>query len=118
MITPHPGEAARLLGISTQAVQADRPAAARALADKFDAVCVLKGTGSLIADVDGRLALVQLTTFSSRPAYMTERSIAITSQVISMRSFLAYNGRYEYNATTISWSFAARMASTPPDEPA
>ncbi|QXG48197.1 NAD(P)H-hydrate dehydratase [Pseudomonas viridiflava] len=57
VITPHPGEAARLLGISTQEVQNDRAAAAHALARKFNAVCVLKGSGSLIADVDGRLAL-------------------------------------------------------------
>jgi NAD(P)H-hydrate epimerase len=57
VITPHPGEAARLLGISTQQVQADRPAAARALAGKFNAVCVLKGAGSLIADADGHLAV-------------------------------------------------------------
>jgi NAD(P)H-hydrate epimerase len=57
VITPHPGEAARLLGIGTRDIQADRPAAARALAHKFEAVCVLKGTGSLIADVDGRLAV-------------------------------------------------------------
>ena len=57
VITPHPGEAARLLGISTQQVQADRPAAARALAKKYNAVCVLKGSGSLIANTDGELAL-------------------------------------------------------------
>jgi len=57
VITPHPGEAARLLGISTQEVQNDRAAAAHALARIFNAVCVLKGSGSLIADVDGRLAL-------------------------------------------------------------
>ncbi|WP_296259074.1 MULTISPECIES: NAD(P)H-hydrate dehydratase [unclassified Pseudomonas] len=57
VITPHPGEAARLLGISTKEVQADRPAAARALAKKFNAVCVLKGSGSLIADPAGELAL-------------------------------------------------------------
>ncbi|MEE4624095.1 NAD(P)H-hydrate dehydratase [Pseudomonas alliivorans] len=57
VITPHPGEAARLLGISTQEVQSDRAAAAHALARKFNTVCVLKGSGSLIADVDGRLAL-------------------------------------------------------------
>ncbi|WP_249582882.1 NAD(P)H-hydrate dehydratase [Pseudomonas viridiflava] len=57
VITPHPGEAARLLGISTQEVQNDRAAAAHALARKFNAVCVLKGSGSLIADVDGQLAL-------------------------------------------------------------
>lgn len=57
VITPHPGEAARLLGISTKEVQADRPAAARALAKKFDAVCVLKGSGSLVATPTGELAL-------------------------------------------------------------
>jgi len=57
VITPHPGEAARLLGISTKEVQADRAAAAHALARKFNAVCVLKGSGSLVSDPDGRLAL-------------------------------------------------------------
>ncbi|WP_268799307.1 NAD(P)H-hydrate dehydratase [Pseudomonas huanghezhanensis] len=57
VITPHPGEAARLLGISTKDIQADRPSAARALARKFNAVCVLKGTGSLVVNPDGDLAL-------------------------------------------------------------
>ena len=57
VITPHPGEAARLLGISTSRVQGDRPAAARALVKKYSVACVLKGAGSLIADVDGRWAL-------------------------------------------------------------
>jgi ADP-dependent NAD(P)H-hydrate dehydratase / NAD(P)H-hydrate epimerase len=57
VITPHPGEAARLLGVSTKEIQADRPAAVRALAKKFDAVCVLKGSGSLIASPDGHVAL-------------------------------------------------------------
>src|SRR5690606_38202203 len=42
VLTPHPGEAARLLGISSAEVQADRPAAARALAQRYQAVCVLK----------------------------------------------------------------------------
>ncbi len=55
VITPHPGEAARLLGISTATLQADRPAAARALAARYQAVCVLKGAGTLIADPAGRL---------------------------------------------------------------
>lgn len=57
VITPHPGEAARLLGISTAEVQADRPAAAHALSKKYAAVVVLKGAGSLIASPDGRLAV-------------------------------------------------------------
>lgn len=57
VITPHPAEAARLLGISTAEVQADRPTAAHALAQRYQAVVVLKGVGSLVASPDGRLAL-------------------------------------------------------------
>ncbi|WP_095192136.1 NAD(P)H-hydrate dehydratase [Pseudomonas sp. Irchel 3A7] len=57
VITPHPGEAARLLGMSTAEVQADRPAAVRALSKKYTAVVVLKGAGSLIASPDGRLTV-------------------------------------------------------------
>ncbi|WP_236207314.1 NAD(P)H-hydrate dehydratase [Pseudomonas tohonis] len=57
IITPHPGEAARLLGVDIAAVQADRPAAAHALAHRYNATVVLKGAGSLVASADGRLAL-------------------------------------------------------------
>ncbi|SHM28641.1 bifunctional ADP-dependent NAD(P)H-hydrate dehydratase/NAD(P)H-hydrate epimerase [Phytopseudomonas punonensis] len=55
VITPHPGEAACLLGISTAALQADRPAAARVLAQRYDVVCVLKGAGTLVANPAGQL---------------------------------------------------------------
>ena len=51
VLTPHPGEAARLLGLSTAEVQAERFAAAAALAARFEAVVVLKGAGSLVAAV-------------------------------------------------------------------
>jgi len=54
VLTPHPLEAARLLGGSAAAVQADRLAAARSLAESFDAVVVLKGSGSIVA-ARGRL---------------------------------------------------------------
>ncbi|MGE8216315.1 MAG: NAD(P)H-hydrate dehydratase [Stenotrophomonas maltophilia] len=49
ILTPHPGEAARLLGCSTAQVQADRYAAARQLAGRFGAVVVLKGAGTVVA---------------------------------------------------------------------
>src|SRR6218665_1219789 len=49
VLTPHPLEAARLLGLSTAQVQADRLGAARQLAARFAAVAVLKGSGSVIA---------------------------------------------------------------------
>lgn len=49
VLTPHPLEAARLLATDARQVQADRLAAARALAERFQCVVVLKGSGSLIA---------------------------------------------------------------------
>jgi len=53
ILTPHPAEAARLLGTDTRAVQADRPAAARALASRHGAWVVLKGAGTLVCRPDG-----------------------------------------------------------------
>ena len=49
ILTPHPGEAATLLDQTGAAVQADRPAAAQALAERYGGVAVLKGAGTLIA---------------------------------------------------------------------
>ncbi len=49
ILTPHPGEAARLLGIETRAVQGDRLAAVRAIHERYGAVTVLKGAGTLVA---------------------------------------------------------------------
>jgi NAD(P)H-hydrate epimerase len=57
VLTPHPGEAARLLGCDTATIQRDRYAAVRSLAKRYGAVTVLKGAGSLIADVRGRVAV-------------------------------------------------------------
>lgn len=57
IITPHPGEAAALLGLSVAEIQKDRFAAARELARRFDGIAVLKGCGSLVCGPDGALAL-------------------------------------------------------------
>lgn len=57
VMTPHPGEAARLLGTTSQMVQEDRFAAALRLAERFGASIVLKGAGSIIAE-QGRLPRV------------------------------------------------------------
>lgn len=53
LVTPHPGEAARLLALGTAAVQADRLGATRTLAANLNAHVVLKGNGSVIAARDG-----------------------------------------------------------------
>jgi hydroxyethylthiazole kinase-like uncharacterized protein yjeF len=52
-LTPHPAEAARLLGMTTASVQSDRLAATHALAERFRASVVLKGHGSVLAHPDG-----------------------------------------------------------------
>ena len=57
ILTPHPLEAARLLGVGTAAVQADRLGAARELAARFGKIVVLKGSGSIIAGPDGMAAV-------------------------------------------------------------
>lgn len=57
LLTPHPLEAARLLGRDTAKLQADRLAAANELATRFKASIVLKGSGSVIASPDTRPAL-------------------------------------------------------------
>ncbi len=58
VITPHPGEAARLLGCSTPAVQDDRFAACEALRQRYAPVVLLKGAGSLVgSDGDQSVAL-------------------------------------------------------------
>jgi hydroxyethylthiazole kinase-like uncharacterized protein yjeF len=53
ILTPHPGEAGRLLGISAGAVQSDRLATIGKLQDKYDGTIVLKGAGSLVSSQDG-----------------------------------------------------------------
>ena len=53
ILTPHPGEAARLLGCSVSDIQADRPEAARALQRARGGIVILKGAGSLIAGPSG-----------------------------------------------------------------
>jgi NAD(P)H-hydrate epimerase len=53
ILTPHPGEAARLLAADTAAVQGDRLAAVRDLHARYGAVAVLKGAGTLVAGTVG-----------------------------------------------------------------
>ena len=57
VLTPHPGEAARLLGVTTVEIQQNRVAAALKLAKKYASVVVLKGAGTIIANPSGQYAI-------------------------------------------------------------
>jgi len=59
VLTPHPLEAARLLGSSTAAIQADRLQAAREIALRTQATVILKGSGSVIAEPGGEIVINQ-----------------------------------------------------------
>ena len=57
ILTPHPGEAARLLGVSNADIQANRIEAAQRLSTQTHAHVALKGCGTVIAHPDGRYAI-------------------------------------------------------------
>lgn len=61
IFTPHPGEAARLLDTTVEAIQADRFAAVRTLSRRFRCICVLKGAGTLIASPDREAVCINTT---------------------------------------------------------
>ncbi|MDO8272548.1 MAG: NAD(P)H-hydrate dehydratase [Gammaproteobacteria bacterium] len=66
VLTPHPGEAARLLGWSNEQVKADRFAAVRRLQELWGGACLLKGAGSLLCfeapEVEGAAPHIELCT--------------------------------------------------------
>jgi len=58
LLTPHPGEAARLLGVNTNDVQADRFGSAASIQQKFGGAVILKGAGSVVAGESGVTGVV------------------------------------------------------------
>jgi NAD(P)H-hydrate epimerase len=57
ILTPHPGEAAQLLGTEASSINRDRPGAARRLAERTGCIVALKGAATVIAAPDGRMAI-------------------------------------------------------------
>jgi NAD(P)H-hydrate epimerase len=57
ILTPHPGEASRLLACDTSQIQSDRFAAVRKLQQRYSGVVLLKGNGTIIIDSEGDVAV-------------------------------------------------------------
>lgn len=82
VVTPHPLEAARMLGhTSAREINADRVGAAREIARRFDAVVVLKGAGTAIAHPDGRAWVLPF----AEPALAVAGSGDVLAGVIAAR---------------------------------
>jgi NAD(P)H-hydrate epimerase len=94
ILTPHPAEAGRLLDRSAAAVQGDRVTAAQELAARYQAVVVLKGCGTVVADADGRYAICPL----GNPGMATAGTGDVLSGVIG--ALLAQGLDYWAAATT------------------
>ena len=60
IVTPHPGEMARLVGTSAAQVQSNRLGVARSFAKEYDVTVVLKGAGTVIAEPEG-MAFINTT---------------------------------------------------------
>lgn len=82
ILTPHPGEAARLLDCDTAEVQRDRFAAVRALARRYQAIVVLKGAGSLVAGPEGRVAACPFGTPAMATAGMGDALTGIIASLL------------------------------------
>lgn len=59
VLTPHPGEAARLLNQTVEKIQQDRPAAIQDINKRFGGVCVLKGARSVVFSIQSHLAVCE-----------------------------------------------------------
>ncbi|HMM35340.1 MAG TPA: NAD(P)H-hydrate dehydratase [Thermoanaerobaculia bacterium] len=93
VLTPHPGEAARLLGLAASAVAGDPESAARRLAAESGATVVLKGFRSVVATPAGRLARV----LSGNPGLATGGSGDVLTGIVGA---LLARGRTAWEAAT------------------
>ncbi len=97
ILTPHPGEMARLTGLTVEAVQTARAAEARALAERHAAVVVLKGALTVTATADGRATINP----SVEPALATAGTGDVLAGVIG--ALLAQGLAPEEAATLAVW---------------
>jgi hydroxyethylthiazole kinase-like uncharacterized protein yjeF len=82
VLTPHPGEAARLLGVGTAEIERDRVAAVRALAEASRAVVLLKGAGTLICDGEAADGFVTINP-TGNPALATAGAGDVLTGVVA-----------------------------------
>jgi NAD(P)H-hydrate epimerase len=83
ILTPHPGEAARLLGVTTADIQRDRLGAAEALADRYGGTVVLKGRGTLVTGSGGMPWLIDRGNAGMATAGMGDVLTGVTAGILA-----------------------------------
>ena len=90
VITPHPGEAARLLGCVVKDIEADPVGAVCELAVRFNCIAVLKGPGSLVADCSGLKYVCALGNPGMATAGMGDVLAGIVAGVVAQQTLDTY----------------------------
>lgn len=100
VLTPHVGEAARLLGRTATEVQAERLHAAREIATQYGGVCVLKGPGTLVACADDSIWICD----KGNPGMATAGMGDVLSGIVA--ALLGQGASFSVAATTAVWLHA------------
>ena len=110
VLTPHAGEAARLLGVPSDSVERDRFGSAASLAKTTGAAVLLKGAHTVVAAPDGRLAILDVGNASLATAGSGDVLAGIAGALlVHLPPFeAAYAAAYLHGAAADAWSEGLR----------
>ncbi len=108
ILTPHPGEAARLLGKTAAEVQRDRLGAARAIAARYGGIVVLKGAGTLVVSDEGLPAICDRGNPGMASAGMGDVLTGVIAGIVAQKAELAAAARVGVLVHALAGDMAAR----------
>ena len=108
ILTPHPGEAARLLGTTAAEVQRDRLGAAREIAARYGGTVVLKGAGTLVVSGDGPPAICDRGNPGMASAGMGDVLTGVIAGIVAQNADLAAAARVGVLVHALAGDMAAR----------
>jgi len=108
ILTPHPGEAARLIGKTTAEVQHDRLGAAREIAARYGGTVVLKGAGTLVLSDEGLPAICDRGNPGMASAGMGDVLTGVIAGIVAQKAELAAAARVGVLVHALAGDMAAR----------
>ena len=108
ILTPHPGEAARLIGKTTAEVQHDRLGAAREIAARYGGTVVLKGAGTLVLGDEGLPAICDRGNPGMASAGMGDVLTGVIAGIVAQKAELAAAARVGVLVHALAGDMAAR----------